>query len=76
MMALSKNIPNIQVYIGSFSSLVDAYHLKNIYYKEHPLNVGYAGTEEARDWISTSVTGYYPSFFAYWNKLNLKKIYK
>ena len=76
MLALSKNIPDIQVYVGSFSSLVNEYKLENIYYKEHPLNVGYSGIEEARDWISTSISGYYPSFFAYWNKLNLKKIYR
>ena len=76
MLALSKNIPDIQVYVGSFSSLGENYKLENIYYKEHPLNVGYNGTEEARDWISTSVSGYYPSFFAYWNKLNLKKVYR
>ncbi len=76
MLALSKNIPTIQVYVRSFSSLATEHKLDNIYYKEHPLNVGYAGTEEARDWISTAVSGYYPSFFAYWNKLNLKKTYK
>ncbi len=76
MLALRKNIPTIQVYVGSFSSLAAEHKLDNIYYKEHPLNVGYAGTEEARDWISTGVSGYYPSFFAYWNKLNLKKTYK
>ena len=75
MLALSRNIPDIQVYVGSFSSLAEDYKLENIFYKEHPLNVGYSGIEEARDWILTSVSGYYPSFFAYWNKLNLKKVY-
>jgi len=76
MLALSKNIPNIQIYVGSFSSLTDTYKLQNVYYKEHPLNIGYTGKEEERDWISTNVSGYYLSFFAYWNKLNLKKQYK
>ncbi len=76
MLALSKNIPNIQVFVGSFSSLTEEHELRNVYYKEHPLNVGYRGTEEERDWISTAVSGYYPSFFSYWNKLNLKKTYK
>lgn len=74
MLALSRNIPDIQVYVGDFSSLVAEYKLDNIYFKEHPLNVGYIGIEEERDWISTSVSGYYPSFFAYWNKLNFKKV--
>ena len=66
MLGLSKNIPEIQVYVGSFSSLAEDFKLENIFYKEHPLNVVYSGIEEARDWISTSVSGYYPSFFAYW----------
>ena len=39
------------------------------YYKEHPLNIGYNGTEESRDWIADTVTGYYPSFFSYWKEL-------
>lgn len=70
MLALSKNIPGIQVYVGSFQSLVDQYHLENIFFKEHPLNNGYKGTEESRDWIAEEVTGYFPSFFAYWKKVD------
>ena len=70
MIELSKNISGIQLYTGSFQSLADQYQLKNIYYKEHPMNTGYAGTAEPRDWISDSVTGYYPSFFAYWKKIS------
>jgi deoxyribodipyrimidine photo-lyase len=75
LLALSQNIPEIQVFVGSFESLVLQYPLKNIYFKEHPLNIGYKGTIESRDWISTSVTGYYPSFFAYWKKVE-KELYK
>jgi deoxyribodipyrimidine photo-lyase len=41
-----------------------------MYFKEHPLNQGYSGIEEPRDWISTEITGYFPSFFAYWKSLN------
>ncbi len=69
MLALSKNIPNVQVYIGSFESFYKAYNLENIYYKEHPLNIGYKGTEEPRDWIAEEIHGYYPSFFSYWKKV-------
>lgn len=69
MLDLSLNIANIQMYIGSFNSLCKEYNIKNTYYKEHPLNIGYAGTEESRDWIVPQVTGYYPSFFAYWKKI-------
>lgn len=68
MLSLGNNIPNVQVFVGSFEALRNQYHLQNIYYKEHPLNIGYTGTEETRDWITDKVTGYYPSFFSYWKK--------
>lgn len=64
---LSKNINGIQVYVGSFNSLVESYKLDEIIYKEHPLNQHYQGIVDGRDWLS-SVTGYYPSFFKFWNK--------
>lgn len=69
MLALSKNIPGIQIYVGSFQSLLNQYHLENIYYKEHPLNIGYSGIRDSIDWIAEEVIGYYPSFFAYWKKV-------
>ena len=69
MLALSKNIPGMQVFVGSFQCFTDRYKLENVYYKEHPLNIGYTGIKEPRDWITNDVTGYYPSFFAYWKKV-------
>jgi deoxyribodipyrimidine photo-lyase len=69
MLALSKNITGIQVYIGSFKSFAEQFECKSICFKEHPLNIGYIGVEESRDWISPVITGYYPSFFAYWKKM-------
>jgi deoxyribodipyrimidine photo-lyase len=67
ILQLGKNIKSLQLYVGEFSELSKEYDLKNIYYKEHPLNKSYSGIEESRDWLS-SVKGYYPSFFAFWNK--------
>lgn len=75
MLALSKNIPGIQVYTGSFKSFTKKYHTENIYFKEHPLNTGYNGTEETRDWITEDVKGYFPSFFGYWKKVE-KQLYQ
>ncbi len=71
---LSKNIENIQVYVGEFKELVTEYNLGNIYYKEHPLNNHYQGTEEPRDWMF-SVKGYFPSFFAFWKKCKKEIIF-
>jgi len=65
--ALSKNIINIQVYIGEFETLKKEFNLNDIIYKEHPLNAHYEGKEESRDWMF-NVNGYYPSFFAFWKK--------
>ena len=75
MLALSKNIPDIQIYIGSFKSFAENYKVENIYYKEHPLNTGYFGNKEERDWIVKEVSGYYPSFFSYRKKVE-KYLYK
>jgi deoxyribodipyrimidine photo-lyase len=69
-MELANNIENIQLFVGSFSELKESYSLSEIYFKEHPLNQGYSGIEEPRDWISTEITGFFPSFFAYWKPLN------
>ena len=69
MIELSNNIPGIMAYVGTFKSFSELYQANNIYYKEHPLNMGYHGIEERRDWISDEITGYYPSFFSYWKKV-------
>jgi deoxyribodipyrimidine photo-lyase len=69
MFDLAQNIPNIQVYVGSFDSLKTKYKLCDCFFKEHPLNSGYVGIEEPRDWICDELTGYFPSFFSYWKKV-------
>ena len=63
--ALTKNIPGIELFVGEFSDL--KINTNHILYKEHPTNSHYEGTEESRDWM-TSVSGYFPSFFAFWKK--------
>jgi len=67
MLDLGKNIPDLQVVVGSFEQLKKEHQLENIFYKEHPLNAHYQGQQEERDWIS-GVTGYFPSFFGFWKK--------
>jgi deoxyribodipyrimidine photo-lyase len=65
---LSKdNINNIQIYVGEFNALVSEYKLKSLFFKEHPLNTHYKGTEDTRDWMF-EVNGYFPSFFSFWKK--------
>lgn len=69
MLDLSKNIQGIQIYVGSFQAFSAEYKESSIYYKEHPLNIGYFGLQEERDWIANDISGYFPSFFSYWKKV-------
>jgi len=67
MIHLSKNIENIQVFVGSFDALEQQLKNTEIYFKEHPLNNHYKGKQCERDWMF-NVKGYYPSFFSFWKK--------
>lgn len=69
MLGLANNIPDIQIFVGSFDELRQQFELSKIFYKEHPFNTDYVGQEDPRDWITENVTGYFPSFFAYWKKV-------
>jgi deoxyribodipyrimidine photo-lyase len=69
MLALCKNIPGMQIYVGSFQSFRQDYLTPAIYYKEHPFNAHYSGIKESRAWVSENISEYYPSFFSYWKKL-------
>jgi deoxyribodipyrimidine photo-lyase len=75
MLKLSNNIPNIQIYVGSFEQFCREHQLTNCCFKEHPLNDRYVGNEEPRDWIVENVSGYFPSFFSYWKKME-REIFK
>jgi deoxyribodipyrimidine photo-lyase len=70
LLECSKNIPGIQIFTGAFSDLLIEYSLGTIYYREHPINAHYSGICDEREWISTNVTGYFPSFFSYWKQLS------
>ena len=67
VLSLSKNIDGIQVFVGEFNELKKQTGASPVFFKEHPLNTNYKGTEEPRDWMF-SVTGYHRSFFAFWKK--------
>lgn len=69
MLQLAENIPGIEVFTGSFAALQSMCGERDIIYKEHPLNRHYSGTEEPRDWLCTEVDGFFPSFFAYWKRI-------
>ncbi len=76
ILKLAKNIGDIQIFVGEFEQLLSKVDSTKLIYKEHPTNIGYRGIEQQRDWICKEVTGYFPSFFAYWKKCKPKLIAK
>ena len=72
VLKLAENIERIQIYVGEFDELEAENDLSEIYFKEHPTNSHYSGTQEERDWMFPEVRGYFPSFFAYWKQCEKK----
>ncbi len=68
VLKLAENIAGIQIYTGEFDELIAEYNLSDVYFKEHPTNKNYKGTEESRDWMFPSLRNYHPAFFGYWRK--------
>lgn len=78
MMALAGQIPELRVFSGSFDALEQLVGGGPIVYREHPLNSHYRGAEDQREWMVPEVSGYYPSFFSYWRKVekNIRREFK
>jgi deoxyribodipyrimidine photo-lyase len=68
VLSLSKNIADIKIFVGEFNELKNNYNGDSIFYKEHPTALHYVGKQYSRDWLVSDLTGYFPSFFAYWKK--------
>ncbi len=64
---LAKSIEGMKVFVGEFEELKSIFKSQKIFFKEHPLNNAYKGSEISRDWM-TSVVGEYDSFFKFWKK--------
>lgn len=63
------NISGVQVFVGEFEELKVLLegNSNEIHFKEHPFYRHFTGKQYERDWMF-NVKGYYPSFFAFWNK--------
>jgi len=74
ILELSKNIPELHVYVGEIAEIISLYTetcidiKKAIISKEHQAFEYYPGIKDEREWMFPSVTGYYPSFFKFWQK--------
>ncbi len=69
LFGLAANIPGMLFYTGSWKKLSERLGESTVYFKEHPLNRHYRGTEDARDWLDAEVDGFHPSFSSYWKKI-------
>ena len=68
MLDLSRNIPEIQVFVGSFEELTQLNPNKNFIFKEHPLN-NYRGLEEPREFLISPPNKNFGSFFGFWKTI-------
>lgn len=69
VLELGRNIPGLIVRAESFGSLKGKLKGSDIHYREHPTTRHYEGLCEQREWMCEDVSGYYPSFFGYWKRL-------
>lgn len=72
VLELAKDIPGLQVFVGSFQDLEKAAGAAEIVYREHPLNKHYHGKEDSRAWLVDGLEGSFPSFFSYWKQVERK----
>jgi deoxyribodipyrimidine photo-lyase len=68
VLALAKNIPNIQVYTGEWDSLKELLQESEVRYKSHPLFAHYKGVATERDWLVPEIRTASGGFFNYWKK--------
>jgi deoxyribodipyrimidine photo-lyase len=63
-----ENIPGIQVACMELQELPGIQQIKKVHSIEHPLTKHYPGEQDPYPWLIPAVSGYYPSFSAYWKK--------
>lgn len=68
ILELSKNIPNVEVFVGEFSELKKHTKETTLYFKEHPAYTHFSGVKDEREWIFPDVNAHFTSFFKFWKK--------
>ncbi|ULQ56847.1 hypothetical protein KJS94_01380 [Flavihumibacter rivuli] len=63
-----QNIPGIQVAVMEARELRERFPTANMYSINHPIARHYPGQKDPYPWMFPEVSGYFPSFFAYWKK--------
>jgi deoxyribodipyrimidine photo-lyase len=71
---LASNIPGIQLYVGEIDQLLEQLGMdrdeanQRMITREHPMVAHFPGQKDPREWLAPDVTGFFPSFFAFWKK--------
>jgi deoxyribodipyrimidine photo-lyase len=68
IIALGRNIPDLQIFTGNFEALQQHTGSSTIIFKQHPGYRHYQGKMETYDRLFPQINGYFPSFFSYWNQ--------
>lgn len=68
IVALSDNIPDIQIFTGELEEIKQQYPSLQYISKEHPLFAYHSDTQDERDWMCPQIKGYFSSFFSFWKQ--------
>jgi deoxyribodipyrimidine photo-lyase len=60
------HIPNIKLFIGAVEAIPDIRNTQTIISKQHPTTKHWPGLHEKTNELFPSVTGYYTSFYSFW----------
>lgn len=61
-------IPELEVFVGDVADVPGISQADVIYAKAHPTNTTWPGTHDPRELLAPAASGYFPSFFTYWQK--------
>ncbi len=61
-------LPELEVFVGTVYDIPGLADAEAIYTKAHPTNTDWPGTHDPRELLAPAVTGYFSSFFKYWQK--------
>ena len=61
-------MPELEVFVGDVYDMPGITEAVAVYTKAHPTNQSWPGQHDPRELLAPAVTGYFPSFFKYWQK--------
>lgn len=61
-------ISELEIFIGEAEALPGLADAASVYCKAHPTNTNWPAMFDARELLAPACTGYYPSFFKYWQQ--------